>query len=334
MSFQRYNVYEGLTACRVVDTSNLAGTYFNGQTNNGVGATLTVTATGALVIDGVTLANGDSVLLQGQSAANQNGIYIVSNPGATGIQPILTRRGDMQNIEQIRAGQYVSIGAGTANAGAMFAVVEPLPAQFGISNLEFNAMITSGLGTAAAKAASDNTKASVASVSGATTAGHLLSAADTAGTVTDSGVVANTVLFGTIVNPDASPDLVSFDVTVGQAALAAGGSVALVTSSGSKQYRIRVLQLNSGGTNFSGGGGDRLGQVTDGTTVYSVIPAANMQSLVNAGWGINTVLPYPATAAIFTPTAAGANLRFQYSGGTTDYSAGSLRISGIAERIA
>jgi hypothetical protein len=107
----------------------------------------------------------------------------------------------------------------------------------------------------------------------------------------------------------------------------------MVASSGSKRYKIRTLQLNSGGTNFSGGGGDRLGQVTDGTTVYSLIPAATMQSLVNAQWGV-TALPNPASAAINTSTAAGANLVFKYSGGTTDYTAGSLVISGIVQRVA
>ena len=51
-------------------------------------------------------------------------------------------------------------------------------------------VLTAGLalGTAAAKAASDNTKSTVASVSGSTTAGHIASFADTAGTVVDNGV--------------------------------------------------------------------------------------------------------------------------------------------------
>ena len=332
MSFQQFNVYPGLSPVRVVATSNQSGTYFNGPTNNGVGATFTY-ATGALTIDSVAIVAGDSVLFVGQSSANQNGIYICTQTGATGVAAILQRRNDMQDIEQLLKGMYVSVAAGTVNAGAMYAVVEPLPAQFGISNLVFTGMITSGLGTASTKAASDNSKASVASVSGATTSGNILKAADTAGTVADGGVAANKVLFTGITSPDQSPDLVSFDVTVGQAALAAGGAVALITSSGAKQYKIRSLQLNSGGTNFSGGGGDRLGQVTDGTTVYSVVPAATMQSLANAQWGV-TALPNPAAAAINTSTAAGANLSFKYSGGTTDYTAGSLVISGIAERVA
>lgn len=43
-------------------------------------------------------------------------------------------------------------------------------------------------GTAASKSASDNTKATLASVSGSTITGHLLTAADTAGTVNDAGL--------------------------------------------------------------------------------------------------------------------------------------------------
>ena len=159
-------------------------------------------------------------------------------------------------------------------------------------------------------------------------------------TGTGQGAAGITAFFTPVVvngaitlQPFLSNNLVYFDVTVGQAALAMGGAVTLVPSFGAQQYRVRDLQLNSGGTNFSGGSGNRLGQVTDGTTAYSVIPAATMQSLVNAGWGITTTLPFPASAAINTLTAAGANLVFSYSGGTTDYTAGSLVISGIAERI-
>ena len=128
-------------------------------------------------------------------------------------------------------------------------------------------------------------------------------------------------------------NMVSFDVTVGQADLATGGSVTLQASSGSKQYRIRELYLNSGGTDFSGGGGDRLATISDGTTDYSVIPAATLQSLANARFG-DTGLPFPASAAINVSTAAGAALTIAYSGGTTDYAAGSMVISGVMERVA
>lgn len=145
MAFQQYNIYEGLTACRLVATTNQTGTYVNGPLNNGVGATFTY-ATGALTIDSVVVNVGDSIALTAQTAANQNGIYICTTAGAVGVSAVLQRRADFQNIEQIRAGQWTSIGAGTVSAGSMFVVVEPLPAIFGVDNLVFEAMIPAGLG--------------------------------------------------------------------------------------------------------------------------------------------------------------------------------------------
>lgn len=138
MSFQQFNQYPGLTPVRVVATANQSGTYYNGATNNGVGATFTY-ATGALTIDSVVVVAGDSVLLMAQTNANENGIYICTQTGATGIAAILQRRADMQNIEQLLLGQYVSVAAGSINAGNFYTLVEPLPAHFGIDDLVFNA---------------------------------------------------------------------------------------------------------------------------------------------------------------------------------------------------
>lgn len=156
-------------------------------------------------------------------------------------------------------------------------------------------------------------------------------ASDQIGTFVVSISSANIVTLSAFVNIG---QVASFDVTVPVASLATAGRVALITAATTvARYKIRSLQLNSGGTNFSGGGGDRLGQVTDATTVYSVIPAATMQSLTNAQWGA-TALPNPASAAINTSTVAGANLSFGYSQGATDYTAGSLVITGLYQRVA
>jgi len=166
--------------------------------------------------------------------------------------------------------------------------------------------------------------------------GNLVSASSTTGTIADGGLVANKVLYGSTASPDVSANVVYFSVACGQAALAAGGSVTLYTSSGAKQYQIISLSI-VGGTNFSGNSGDRLGQVTDGTTVYSVIPAAQMQTIPttgNGGWGA-TALPYPASALTSKLTAAGASLVFKYtSAGSADYSAGTITISGVLVRVA
>lgn len=164
--------------------------------------------------------------------------------------------------------------------------------------------------------------------------GNFPVASGTGGVMVDSGRAADVLLYSAIVTPDVSINLVRFDVTVGQADLAAGASKILYASGGTKQYRIVALWINSGGTNFSGGGGDRLGEITDGTTSYSIIPAATMQALVNAAWGGGTDLPFPASAPLNTATVAGANLVMKYNTGTTDYLAGSVVISGILQRIA
>ena len=86
-----------LTPVRVVATSNQSGTYFNGFSNNGVGATFTY-ATGALTIDSVVVKLYDRVLLAGQTAKYQNGIYICTQQSATGVAAVLTRAADWQDI--------------------------------------------------------------------------------------------------------------------------------------------------------------------------------------------------------------------------------------------
>lgn len=124
-----------LAPVRAVQATNLAGTYFNGTTNNGVGSTYTLTATGALTVDSVVLAQGDYVLLAGQTLAYENGIYQVTNPGITGVSPVLTRRPDFQNIEQMQLGAFVNVYAGTVSAGAFYTLVEPFPAAIGVPSV-------------------------------------------------------------------------------------------------------------------------------------------------------------------------------------------------------
>lgn len=131
-------------------------------------------------------------------------------------------------------------------------------------------------------------------------------------------------------NVDACSNLISFDITVNYLDLAGGGKV-LYASSGSNQYRIRDLKINGAGIAFIGG--NRNLSITDGTTSYSVIPSANLLTLTNQTWG-STALPFPASASISQPTSSGASIRAMYSGGTTDYTAGLIFITGMIERIA
>ncbi len=129
-------------------------------------------------------------------------------------------------------------------------------------------------------------------------------------------------------------DVAVFQTTVGQADLASAGTVTLLDALTGEQWKIREVFLSGAGTNFSGGGGDRLLSVSDGTSTWTVIPAATLQSLVPARWG-DAGTPFPGTVSHLTAASAvGTDITAAYSGGATDYTAGSLTLVLVAERVA
>jgi hypothetical protein len=123
------------------------------------------------------------------------------------------------------------------------------------------------------------------------------------------------------------------DVTVTAAILDAAGNVPVIAGVAGDQYKVRGVRLVGGGTNF-GAGGDRLIDLTDGTTVYTTIANADIESAPAATleWG-NTKVPF-LTGTSDTATASAAALRFQYSGGTTDHTTGSIKFSVLIEKVA
>ncbi len=152
-------------------------------------------------------------------------------------------------------------------------------------------------------------------------------------TPTISGATdAKTITLNEWQNP-ASANLSTFDVTATSATLASAAQVALITAQTGDQFKLRNLFINAGGVNFAGGGGDRLLDITDGTSVYAQVSAANLQALPgNRAWG-SVDLAFPAFA-MNTSTVAGQNLRAVYSGGSADYTSGSITITGVYEKVA
>jgi len=76
--------------------------------------TLSTAYANGQVIDGVTLATGDRVLLQNQTTGADNGIYTVNATGAP------TRATDADAAGEIKAGTTVYIVSGTVNGGKEF----------------------------------------------------------------------------------------------------------------------------------------------------------------------------------------------------------------------
>ena len=106
-------VAEGLhvhEAARVATTNTLAVlsggtvTYNNGTA--GVGATLTLSA-GITALDGVTLANGDRILVKNQATQAHNGMYVRTS--AT----VLTRASDFDTAAEIAGGDFTFVEEGT-----------------------------------------------------------------------------------------------------------------------------------------------------------------------------------------------------------------------------
>ena len=127
-------------------TSNLAGTYSNGS--SGVGATLTVTATGRLSMDGLAVSTNDRILLKNQTTDLQNGIYVVTNQGSAGVSPILTRAGDYDQPAEITNGDVVFCTLGTANAGVTFVnTMTASPTVIGTSSITFSTYTSASLPT-------------------------------------------------------------------------------------------------------------------------------------------------------------------------------------------
>jgi len=140
-------------ACRLATTAALpANTYNNGAF--GVGATLTANANGALSVDSTLTVAGDRILVKNEAAPANNGVYTVTQVGTAGTPYILTRATDFDTagtgVNQIDAGDFFLITAGTANTNTSWVQQTPLPITVGITSIvfqQFGAPITYSAGT-------------------------------------------------------------------------------------------------------------------------------------------------------------------------------------------
>jgi hypothetical protein len=109
--------------------SNLNSVYAAGTSDSsgglGVGATLTAAVNGALTLDGILATINSRVLIKDQTDQKQNGVYVVTNPGAGDAKWVLTRATDFNgdgNSGVIKPGAYVFVTNGTYYANASYVV--------------------------------------------------------------------------------------------------------------------------------------------------------------------------------------------------------------------
>lgn len=124
-----------------------SNTYSNGA--SGVGATLTGTANGPLIIDGVTILVGQvgrRVLIAGEATSANNGWYTITQQGVVAVSPyILTRATESDQAAEIGSGYLTAVIApngvtvGSSNNGKLFiSVAAADPFVVGTTNLTFS----------------------------------------------------------------------------------------------------------------------------------------------------------------------------------------------------
>lgn len=84
-------------------------------------------ANGALTLDGVTIAQGDRVLIKNQTTATQNGIYVATDEGAANRPAVLTRADDANSSAELSAGSFTFIVDGTTQGGIAYVQVNDAP---------------------------------------------------------------------------------------------------------------------------------------------------------------------------------------------------------------
>ena len=121
-------------SCRAGTTADLSATYNNGS--SGVGATLTASSNGAIVIDGVSLSVNDRVLVKNQTTASENGIYVVSTQGDGSTAFVLTRATPEDQPSELSGGAFVFVEEGTANADNGYVFTHTGAPTFGTTALD------------------------------------------------------------------------------------------------------------------------------------------------------------------------------------------------------
>ena len=144
-------VAQGLDAkpsARAATTANLSASYSNGTA--GVGATLTASSNGALSLDGVSPVVNDRILVKDQTAAAQNGIYVVTTVGDGSNPFVLTRATPEDQPSELSGGSFIFVEEGTANGDNGYVFTHTGQPTFGTTALDVTQFSGAGQITAGA----------------------------------------------------------------------------------------------------------------------------------------------------------------------------------------
>jgi hypothetical protein len=278
---------------------------------NGVGATLTNSgANVSLVVDGISVANTNRVLVYTQSNAVQNGVYVVSDIGSNVTSWILTRSDDTNTYgfdspEALSEGSTFFVQEGDTGSGETYTCNTPGVITFGTSNITFTQISSAQIYSAGTGLDLDGTTFSLANTS------------VTAGTYGDAGNVAT--------------------ITVNaQGQLTNAVNTAIVVPSSSVTGLGTMALQNATSVAITGGSidGTLIGNTTPSNASFTTLAASGVVS----GVGFSNYLNSPpsiggvaANTAAFTTLSASNTVSGQ---GFIDYFASPPVIGGTAANAA
>lgn len=275
-------------------------------------------ANGSLIVAAVNNAAGFNTTLSNAASVGQAQVLSLPDSGAAAANVIISKSA---------ADQHITVSGLQADAGPLIS---------GISTGGFVGLLKAFPTTASKGFIALQAAVNATGNFGTTITNGLAIAQSQTLTIPDVGGAAG-FLNGQTISANLTPGsvIITKDISLTAAGLATAGKINIQSALATAQFKIRDIKVNYSASGLSGGGGDRLVVVTDGTTVYNNagITAALLGTPINTVWA-GTGNPLAGTVALNTSSVAGAQIYAQYSGGTADYASGTVVITVTYERVA
>jgi hypothetical protein len=298
-------------AVRLEQPGVVSATYNNGA--SGVGATLTNAGTQAiLVVDQVTVANDDRILIYEQTDATQNGVYVVTTVGSPSTNWVLTRSTDADSYGSadgttLDEGSYFFVSEGATGSGESYVCNTVGTITFGTTDItfvQFSSAITYTAG------AGININASrVISTSGVPTNAELAAVSATMATSIANSNSAITALSATMATSIGNSNSAITALSATMATSIANSNSAIIALSATLESRIAgvsaIVPTSLTELGITDGSNGQVLQ-TDGNSVFTFVSVApgGSGTVTNIKAGSNISMTEAGTTVTETTTSA------------------------------
>jgi hypothetical protein len=264
-------------------------------------------ANGTLILAAVNAGGAFNTTISNAASVGQSQVISVPDSGASTANFIVSKSA---------ADQHITVSGLQADAG---------PLTSGISTGGFVGLVKAFPTTATSGFIALQGAVNASGNFGTTISNSLAQGQAQVITIPDAGAATGSFVISKSTAPSNNVTFTKV-ITATSAALATAGKVNVqVHTSATSQFAILDIKVFKS-TGLSGGGGDRLLAVSDGTIVFNNagITAALLGTPILTVWG-GTGNPLAVGAS--EVSTAGADIFLQYTGGATDYTTGSVQVA-------